>query len=527
MTTQKMCFVLEVGTEKGPAAEAPSWEDIPIAEGERVQVGEYGFWLRPARLVVYRHGEPVYMTTLNSLAALVRSHLELLKLLDKPIEPEIVASSDGTPDLDDRGGVMVWQVNVTDPAAVQWYVMGGGGLERAFLKVRAGDKVAHFELRIRWPGEAQVQRDGTLLAMATGPTDPRAWAARFYTETARRLLREWGPPQFEVGDRVAHLTTRGDQREAYWAHGVVRELADGARSRVRVAWDDPRGLSEWWAPDALRLCGQCPDGGTCHHSCRVGGPCFRADCCAPLSGVFPDDKWPAGAVCQDPRAPAPDAEWQVGVTKPGEVRWTSRGFGEWWARLRLPDPNPGLAGVELIAHENTGSAQVYLAVKGEPSKLVAQRTLDGDDRAPAPGSAMAWAFDRYLDVVADWTAKAKAGGRPEPQAVSPKRPTLMETLEELVPGLARRPEPQAVSPGRPAAGETEASSSHFVGKPKPARAEGPAQPANLAEATIFAAVYAASLHAASTTGPEVRGGDPNADAWAAVAEWRSRGAGGP
>lgn len=36
----------------------------------------------------------------------------------------------------------------------------------------------------------------------------------------------------------------------------------------------------------------CPDGGKCHHEgCeRVG--CFRVQCCAPLSGVFPHDEWP-------------------------------------------------------------------------------------------------------------------------------------------------------------------------------------------------------------------------------------------
>ena len=35
----------------------------------------------------------------------------------------------------------------------------------------------------------------------------------------------------------------------------------------------------------------CPDGGTCHHHCwRM---CFRVLTCEPLSGVYPDDQWPA------------------------------------------------------------------------------------------------------------------------------------------------------------------------------------------------------------------------------------------
>lgn len=42
----------------------------------------------------------------------------------------------------------------------------------------------------------------------------------------------------------------------------------------------------------------CPDGGTCHHDC--GSRCFRVDCCAPLSGTFPDDKWPAHVLATGP-----------------------------------------------------------------------------------------------------------------------------------------------------------------------------------------------------------------------------------
>lgn len=36
----------------------------------------------------------------------------------------------------------------------------------------------------------------------------------------------------------------------------------------------------------------CPDSGTCHHECRPG-PCFRVLCCGPLSGVYPENEWPA------------------------------------------------------------------------------------------------------------------------------------------------------------------------------------------------------------------------------------------
>lgn len=35
----------------------------------------------------------------------------------------------------------------------------------------------------------------------------------------------------------------------------------------------------------------CHDGGTCHHGC-ADGPCFRVLTCGPLSGVYPEDRWP-------------------------------------------------------------------------------------------------------------------------------------------------------------------------------------------------------------------------------------------
>lgn len=38
---------------------------------------------------------------------------------------------------------------------------------------------------------------------------------------------------------------------------------------------------------------KCPDEGACHHECgKLYGGCWRVFNAAPLSGVFPDDKWP-------------------------------------------------------------------------------------------------------------------------------------------------------------------------------------------------------------------------------------------
>lgn len=35
----------------------------------------------------------------------------------------------------------------------------------------------------------------------------------------------------------------------------------------------------------------CPDGGRCHHACQPN-ECYRVRCCAPLSGVYADERWP-------------------------------------------------------------------------------------------------------------------------------------------------------------------------------------------------------------------------------------------
>lgn len=38
----------------------------------------------------------------------------------------------------------------------------------------------------------------------------------------------------------------------------------------------------------------CPDGGACHHTCAAA--CLRVLACAPLSGTYPDERWPEATV---------------------------------------------------------------------------------------------------------------------------------------------------------------------------------------------------------------------------------------
>lgn len=41
---------------------------------------------------------------------------------------------------------------------------------------------------------------------------------------------------------------------------------------------------------------KCPDGGYCHHGCAER--CWRVSAAGPLSGVFPDDEWPASVIAE-------------------------------------------------------------------------------------------------------------------------------------------------------------------------------------------------------------------------------------
>lgn len=43
---------------------------------------------------------------------------------------------------------------------------------------------------------------------------------------------------------------------------------------------------------------RCPDDGACHHECGIADPCFRVRTCEPLSGVYPDDRWPDEVVSE-------------------------------------------------------------------------------------------------------------------------------------------------------------------------------------------------------------------------------------
>jgi len=69
-----------------------------------------------------------------------------------------------------------------------------------------------------------------------------------------------------------------------------RWFADDMRRMLKNDFDyDPDRI---FIPELGRR--SCPDFGTCHHVCL--GACFRVLSCGPLSGIFPNDEWPAEVI---------------------------------------------------------------------------------------------------------------------------------------------------------------------------------------------------------------------------------------
>lgn len=70
----------------------------------------------------------------------------------------------------------------------------------------------------------------------------------------------------------------------------------------------------------------CPDEGTCHHDCATG--CFRVTTCGPLSGVYPNDRWPEEIVHAHAEVTfAPDRDPTEAAFDHLVIDGTSRGRG--------------------------------------------------------------------------------------------------------------------------------------------------------------------------------------------------------
>ena len=86
---------------------------------------------------------------------------------------------------------------------------------------------------------------------------------------------------FCVGYVVGVVSVRRSARRGRLQVVVI----DGAEGPLTAVSDDGVVNMEIVDPPP-----RCPDGGRCHHRCQ--NRCWRVDNCGPLSGVFPEDRWP-------------------------------------------------------------------------------------------------------------------------------------------------------------------------------------------------------------------------------------------
>lgn len=105
--------------------------------------------------------------------------------------------------------------------------------------------------------------------------------------------------RYEMGENLeGYPAWQQYERFPKLAEGETMRFAAGQPPEFRlhrylgpglVDGDSRDALPEGGTADPRKLV--CPDGGTCHHLCQTAA-CFRVLGCGPLSGVFPDDRWP-------------------------------------------------------------------------------------------------------------------------------------------------------------------------------------------------------------------------------------------
>lgn len=100
------------------------------------------------------------------------------------------------------------------------------------------------------------------------------------------------------GDRVLYRTPGSEPETGYLMHAGDPYCA--------VLYDHDYATKATRPEDLTLLTGRCPDGGSCHHLCPSVGECFRVDCCGPLSGVYPGDRWPADVLAAHVRTGGDD-----------------------------------------------------------------------------------------------------------------------------------------------------------------------------------------------------------------------------
>lgn len=128
----------------------------------------------------------------------------------------------------------------------------------------------------------------------------------------------------------------------------------------------------------------CPDGGRCWHTCPLveggpegkGAPCWRVTHSGPLSGVFPDDRWPDDVKAEHDRHPRPAVSEEIQYTgrNTADVRafiaaTTDPLLGRAWLVTKSQTMPTGLQAWRYIRGDQTWAddvaAAVYDATTGE------------------------------------------------------------------------------------------------------------------------------------------------------------------
>lgn len=104
-----------------------------------------------------------------------------------------------------------------------------------------------------------------------------------------RALRDALAAYEATGD---HDHGRGPIRPGEPCNGFLGDDCWVKRAREALA-----AIEALTKPKSLPMHAQgCPDGGKCHHGCSER--CWRVSYCSPLSGTYPDDRWPSAVEAQ-------------------------------------------------------------------------------------------------------------------------------------------------------------------------------------------------------------------------------------
>lgn len=143
---------------------------------------------------------------------------------------------------------------------------------------------------------------------------------------------------------------------------------------------------------------RCPDGGRCHHTCDTA--CFRVQCCAPLSNVYPNDRWPD------------DVKLAHGgsTEKPKLTEQSARDL-----LSEYPDADLSAFDTEGLDIEALARAETHKSIAKLEARADAMKTLEvesgEEDLYPDTNESLANQKRRALEALGISSEEAEAGAR--------------------------------------------------------------------------------------------------------------------